>query len=64
MTLNKHYGIALGWPMASGLHPSQPTGGGAPNSIVVDGVTYTRIRFGGQILDQQISSQPLYGKAA
>lgn len=37
---------------------------GVPNSITVDGMTYTRIRFGGVPLDIQISSQPLYGRAA
>lgn len=37
---------------------------GVGASVVVDGVTYTRIRFGDSYLDQLISSQPLYGIAA
>ena len=35
---------------------------GVPGSITVDGVTYGRLRFGGQFLDVLISSQPLYGR--
>ena len=37
---------------------------GVPYRIVVDGVVYERIRFGGNVLDILISSQPLYARAS
>lgn len=35
---------------------------GVPGSVTVNGVTYTRLRFGNDFLDRLISSQPLYGR--
>ena len=34
---------------------------GVPGSVTINGVTYTRLRFGNDFLDRLISSQPLYG---
>jgi len=35
---------------------------GVPGSITVNGVTYGRLRFGGEFLDRLISSQFLFGR--
>ena len=35
---------------------------GVPAAVTVNGVTYTRLRFGNDFLDRLISSQPLYGR--
>lgn len=55
-------GLSLG--LGLGLTNTPAKGGGVPESIIIDGETYTRIRFQGVPLDQEISSQPLYGRAA
>ena len=49
--------MVLSWPLRIATLKK-----GVPGSITVDGVTYGRLRFGGQFLDVLISSQPLYGR--
>lgn len=51
--------VGLGLPAA--LRPHAPDKG-VPDSITVDGVTYGRLRFGGEFLDRLLSSQLLYGR--